>query len=62
MLCGEARGLGAGGRSYLVVDGAEVGVDGARAYEELLGNLGVDQSPEVVVLQVPEPRLLTRPF
>jgi hypothetical protein len=41
VLRGEAGGLGAGGGTYLVIDGAEVGVYGARAYVEVLGNLGV---------------------
>jgi hypothetical protein len=41
VLRGEARGLGAGGRTYLVVDGAEVGVYGARTYVEVLCYLGV---------------------
>ena len=41
MLGGEAGGLDAGRRTYLVVGGAHMGIYGARAYVEFPGYLGV---------------------
>ena len=44
LLYGEARGRAARSHSQLAVDGVEVPVDGAGAYEEPLGDLSVGHS------------------
>ncbi len=44
LLDGIARRRGARGDVQLAVDGAQVGIDGARAQDELSGHLGIGQS------------------